>query len=841
MSTVRRAEPTHGGSSPAPAADAVTSAPAQPTLTPAKVRSPHAFESATHAPTAKSFDALWDQQRYGDLIDSVGKYLAPLDPALLSSLSAKSTVTWTEELFLLQERLLGAANHLTLKHDGPRKKQALVLLQKVGTLQTAVFERIVELSNREMAEPVPPWQVFKNTYKLPGRHTPSESEALFLGRLQKFIRAGGNPGQIRTLDKTFLDEVQSGRLLEYGVDAFDHARVSYADVVVTPGHTLLTMGEDALTAGSMRIYKDKRGHISEVIIGSYSGHFRAGAQSQAHLARHLIALGVPKDRIVFSEGEAGTVRAMEIIAQAAGLDGAELQRRAARLQAEGERWVPAPTIDSASLATPTPRRDSGPRASRVGGDLNEAKFQLQMVTQSVLADSVVLSSTGEARRFVEAVDRVLVLAEKAGAREEYQAALQTLAHLASLAAPFVDDGASQLLRARLETWKRHTFGGSSDVAELLSPAPLAERRTRIMATVNPAASVQTLSEMITAGMDIARLNSAHSTPAELKVVIERIREASAAVGRPVTVELDLSGPKIRLGKFQNPKKLEYNDIWLHDDDTVTLTTASVEGTASLLPVDMPTFAQDVRVGDPVMLNDGNVELKVLSTDPLSGTVKAKVIRGGKVWDEKGINLPKSHLSVAAVTDEDLAVLDAVGADIDMLGVSFVHGPEDILFARAAMQDRGHPVPVIAKIETPAALERVGAIAQVSDALMVARGDLGVEIGYENVPEAERRILDAGNATGRPTIVATEVFQTLTTDNRPSRAEVEATYSAVHDHGADAIMLAKETSFGKRPADAIRAASLVLERAEQGEREDAYRSFWADELRSEGVPPPLKAG
>ena len=222
------------------------------------------------------------------------------------------------------------------------------------------------------------------------------------------------------------------------------------------------------------------------------------------------------------------------------------------------------------------------------------------------------------------------------------------------------------------------------------------------------------------------------------------------------------------------------------------------------------------MGHRVFMNDGTVELKV--RDVATGKdgkprLTADVVLGGKVWDKKGVNLPDSALTQPTITDDDKKTLDAVLDLVDVVAVSFVRHPEYILQAREEMRNRGKIVPILAKIERPEALHVLEQIAAVSDGLMVARGDLGVEIGPENVPAAERRIAKLGNEMGRPVMVATEVFQSMSKETEQTKAETEGLFSAIAGLGVDAVMLGKETSFPDHPETTIRAAHQVIEAAE----------------------------
>ncbi len=778
-------------------------------------------------------DTLWRAGRYAELVDRVAVDLEKMESTSIEAASFAWLGQATGQLYLMQHRLIGAANHLSPKQEPRPARKALELLQRVGDLLTTIFERTVALADAKEKSPVGPWQVFKNTMKQPGFHKTTETEAYFVEKLQKFVRKGGDIRDIQPVSAETLAKIKSGEPYEWVVDAFDVARIGPASGPATPGHTLLAWGQDVLAAGSVRFFKDPSGTIREAIVGTFSGHYRSNRDFVPHFARHLVAAGVAQEAIISQAGEAASPRGLEILYRALGGDGAELQERIEQLEAEAGRYNP-------DILAPLPQQPKakpalgGVRPTSDAMRLCDAVFTMQQRTSSALRDGVLLEHGGEALGVARAIEDALILAEQAGDPSAFNEAMGLLQHLSNLEPSQIDSGARQVIETLHTRWKNHAFGtGVFDAAEVFGPRPSSGRRTRIVATLDPKVDEARLRSMIDAGISVARLNPAHGTIEELKATIKRVRKAAKDAGKEVLVQVDLPGPKIRLGKFANPSNLEFNDIWLKEGDTVTLTTADVLGTPKLLPVDFPSLAKDVKVGHRIFLNDGNVQLEVVAAQVKpdgTGVVEAKVRQGGKVWDRKGINLPDSSLSTGAVTAQDVAILDALLPDLDLVAVSFVGSAEDVLTARNEMAQRGRVVPVIAKIERREALENLRAIATVSDALMVARGDLGVEIGYEGVPAAERRINEIGNVLGKPTMVATEVLMSMV-DNptRPSRGDVEGLYSAVAEQGADSIMLAKETSFSKHPAQVIGAATRIIEQAEADKREAIYRDAMPPEL------------
>jgi len=324
--------------------------------------------------------------------------------------------------------------------------------------------------------------------------------------------------------------------------------------------------------------------------------------------------------------------------------------------------------------------------------------------------------------------------------------------------------------------------------------------------------------MLRAGMDVARFNTAHGSVDDKIEVMKKLRRFAAELGREITIQVDLEGPKIRLGKFENPQKLEKNDIFLKVGDKAILTTANVAGSQAkmLFPVDYPTMCADVKPGDPVSMNDGTVQMRVVAVDEKKGTVECEVLKAGKVWDNKGIAFPESKLSGRTVTDEDLQNLTALLPHVDLFAQSFVQSADDIVFLRDRMRDLGEVKPIIAKIERGSvALDEAALvdIALASDGLMVARGDLGVEIGEARVPLAERLIRNVGDMTGRPVMLATEVMMSVLSESRASRGDVDALFGAVADRKFHAVMLGKETSAHANPGDVIREAASYLRLAE----------------------------
>lgn len=329
------------------------------------------------------------------------------------------------------------------------------------------------------------------------------------------------------------------------------------------------------------------------------------------------------------------------------------------------------------------------------------------------------------------------------------------------------------------------------------------RRTRIVATIGPASdSPGVLDALVAAGMDVARLNASHSAPGALDRMLRGVRDASSRAGRHVAVMLDLAGPKLRVGPVAP-------DTVLTAGSTFELVGGECEGDACRACVNHPGLGRDLRPGDAVLLADGRLRLRV---EECSGdSVITRVEIGGPLTSRKGVNVPDRTLSVDPVTPADIELLGwALDAGVDMIAQSFVREPSDIASLREAMGERR--IPVVAKIEKHEAVESLPGIIEASDAVMVARGDLGVETSPEQVPVVQRRIVGLARAAGKPVIVATEMLESMVRAERPTRAEASDVANAVFQR-ADAVMLSAETAVGERPAEVVRVMARIAAAAE----------------------------
>ena len=336
------------------------------------------------------------------------------------------------------------------------------------------------------------------------------------------------------------------------------------------------------------------------------------------------------------------------------------------------------------------------------------------------------------------------------------------------------------------------------------------RRAKIVCTLGPSSeSPEVVLKLLQVGMDVARLNFSHGSHEDHAGAISRIRAASRQLVRPVAILQDLQGPKIRTGPLQAGRA----GVPLAAGDTIVITTEKeIHGDARRISTTYPFLAQDVRKGDRLLVDDGLLEFRVVDTDGVE--VTAEVVEGGVLKEHKGINLPGVALRVSALSDKDRADL-RFGAHngVDFVALSFVRSAADVEEARAELHALGRVVPIIAKIEKPEALSAIGDIAEAADGLMVARGDLGVEVPAERVPTLQKTIVDTGNRLGKPVIIATQMLDSMIQHPRPTRAEASDVANAIWD-GADAVMLSGETASGRFPIQSVQTMDRIVREAEQ---------------------------
>lgn len=335
---------------------------------------------------------------------------------------------------------------------------------------------------------------------------------------------------------------------------------------------------------------------------------------------------------------------------------------------------------------------------------------------------------------------------------------------------------------------------------------LKERRTKIVATIGPASqSPENIKKLIQAGVNVFRLNMSHGDHDFHRTVFQQIRLIATELGKPTAILADLCGPKIRTGRFKDGK------IVLKKNAKVTVTTRDIVGEAGLIPSQYKALAEDVNPHDRILLNDGNMELKV---DAIAGTeISCTVIHGGVLTDNKGINLPGVQISAPSLTEKDrLDALFALELGVDFLALSFVRRAADIEALQQLIKQNQASTLIVAKIEKPEALAEASSILEAADAIMVARGDLGVELRPEEVPVAQNQLIERARQKFKPVIVATQMLESMINNARPTRAEV-ADISLAVTQGADAVMLSAETAVGDFPIEAVKMMDRIARQTE----------------------------
>ena len=355
----------------------------------------------------------------------------------------------------------------------------------------------------------------------------------------------------------------------------------------------------------------------------------------------------------------------------------------------------------------------------------------------------------------------------------------------------------------------------------------AVRRTRIVCTLGPSsASPAVLRAMVQAGMDVARLNFSHGDLQTHRRAAEMVREAAASVGLPVALLGDLQGPKIRTGA------LESSFQRLVRGRRVTIVPQHGHGEveppargADRIEVSHSELVDALEVGDRVLLDDGRIELIVRSVAP--GRAQCSVLRGGLLGERKGVSVPGRPLALPALTEKDIEDLKlAVELEVDYLALSFVRRPDDVLSCQEHLAALGSKAPVIAKLEKLEAIRHLSKILEVADAVMVARGDLGVELKLGDVPAVQKDVIDRANRAGVPVITATEMLESMVTSNRPTRAEASDVANAIWD-GTDAVMLSQETSVGAHPVESVRAMATICISAQRHPAFERARQVWRE--------------
>ena len=341
------------------------------------------------------------------------------------------------------------------------------------------------------------------------------------------------------------------------------------------------------------------------------------------------------------------------------------------------------------------------------------------------------------------------------------------------------------------------------------PLSTNRRRTKIVATIGPATqNADVLRALIEAGATTLRLNFSHGSHEDHQRSIRLIRQLSFELNQPVGILQDLQGPKIRLGKF------EQGAIQLAKGDPFVLTSEPILGTQERACVTYDKLAEEVPAGSTILLDDGKVEMRVESVDQDTQELHCRVVVGGLLSNNKGVNFPGVYLSIKALTDKDREdLMFGLNQGVDWVALSFVRNPQDVLEIKEIIAKTGKQVPVIVKIEKHEAIEQMDAILSLADGVMVARGDLGVELPAEEVPILQKRLIATANALGIPVITATQMLDSMVSNPRPTRAEVSDIANAILD-GTDAVMLSNETAVGKFPVEAVATMARVAVRTEQ---------------------------
>jgi pyruvate kinase len=331
-------------------------------------------------------------------------------------------------------------------------------------------------------------------------------------------------------------------------------------------------------------------------------------------------------------------------------------------------------------------------------------------------------------------------------------------------------------------------------------------KTKIIATIGPAsASEEKLRELIIAGIDVCRLNFSHGNYDDHAITIQRIRKLNREMGTHIAILADLQGPKIRLGEMEE-------GIEIKDDATVVFTNQVCKGTRERIFISYDELPKDVKPGDTILVDDGKLKFQVVSTDRKAEVI-AKAIHGGPVYSKKGVNLPDTHLTTPSLTEKDIRDVHFIlDHDIDWIALSFVRWAKDIIELKKIVRERNKSALILAKIEKPEALSEIDQIIHESDAVMVARGDLGVEVAFDKVPYIQKQIVQKCIRQSTPVVIATQMLESMITNFRPTRAEANDVANAVFDC-ADTVMLSGETSVGSYPVESIASMQKIIDVAE----------------------------
>lgn len=345
------------------------------------------------------------------------------------------------------------------------------------------------------------------------------------------------------------------------------------------------------------------------------------------------------------------------------------------------------------------------------------------------------------------------------------------------------------------------------------------RRTKIVCTIGPSCNTQEgINNLLIHGMNVARLNFSHGTHEDHAKVIKYIRKAAKVHSYSIPILMDLQGPKIRVGTMKNGGQV------LKTGSEITITGENIEGTSKLIPIDYTNLVREAEVGNTILLDDGLLEFKITAISDKQ--LKAKVITGGLLKSRKGVNLPNVNISIPSLTEKDIKDLEfGISQDVDIIALSFVRSAKDIRDIVSRVRAAGSQASIIAKIEKPEALEVIDEIIEECDGIMVARGDLGIEIPTEEVPVVQKALIEKCRMAGKPVITATQMLDSMINNPRPTRAESSDVANAVID-GTDAVMLSGETAAGKYPLEAVNVMDRICRRVEQ-HRSTLYNSLAYD--------------
>ena len=338
-------------------------------------------------------------------------------------------------------------------------------------------------------------------------------------------------------------------------------------------------------------------------------------------------------------------------------------------------------------------------------------------------------------------------------------------------------------------------------------------KTKIIATIGPSSSdINILKEMVITGVDVVRLNFSHGEKEFHKQIIKNVRKISEELNIPVCILQDLQGPKIRVGEILN------DSIKLKDNEELKIVSKNVVGDSRVISIDNDIL-YDIKSNERILIDDGKIELRVISSS--KNEVLTKIIRGGILLPRKGINFPESNISLSSITEKDIEDLHfGLDNDVDWIALSFVRSEKDIKLLRKLIMERGKETRIIAKIEKPQAIKNIDKIIKASDGLMVARGDLGVEMPMESVPIYQKKIVDKCNKAYKPVIIATQMLESMVEQKTPTRAESNDVANAVLD-GADAVMLSAESATGNYPIIAVKSMEKIISSVERSTSEIYY--------------------